>query len=314
MNEKVSIIVPIHNAEQTLRRCLDSLRRQAFTNIEVLMVDDGSDDCSGAICAEYESADSRFSAITVKERSGVSNARNLALAQASGDYIAFVDADDHVDMDYIRTLVSVLREHEADVVYTLPLDEDGKTCEVHMKPSYGMTHDVALHPYDFMDEWSTAVVWGAIYTKRAVEGLRFDRNLSIGEDSLFFAECLKRCSDMEWIVTYCSRPIYYYVHNPESAIHAAFSQKKLDELTAWRCICQLWSCESTCAAYALRCMRLCLRNGGEDEFSRFFKPVIREFRNNFPSFIRVCLKRHQLKHVLGGIAFYIAPRGVVRHA
>ena len=90
---KVSIIVPVYNAEAVLRRCVDSILAQEFRDFELLLMDDGSKDSSGAICDEYASMDGRVRVVH-KENSGVSDTRNQALDMARGEYVAFLDCDD----------------------------------------------------------------------------------------------------------------------------------------------------------------------------------------------------------------------------
>lgn len=92
---KISVIVPVYNAEKYLRRCVGSILAQTFTDFELLLVDDGSTDASGAICDEYASADARVR-VFHKPNGGVSSARNLGLDNARGEWIAFADADDYL--------------------------------------------------------------------------------------------------------------------------------------------------------------------------------------------------------------------------
>ena len=102
--EKVSVIVPVYNVEQYLRRCLDSIINQTYRNLEIILVDDGSPDHCGAICDEYAERDQRIRVIHQKN-SGVSAARNAALRTATGKYIVFVDSDDSVLPDYVMHLM-----------------------------------------------------------------------------------------------------------------------------------------------------------------------------------------------------------------
>ena len=95
MNPTVSIIVPVYNAEKTLPRCIDSILGQEYTDFELLLIDDGSSDSSGKICDRYAAQDSRIR-VTHKPNSGVSDSRNLALDQASGTYLQFLDSDDWI--------------------------------------------------------------------------------------------------------------------------------------------------------------------------------------------------------------------------
>lgn len=95
-----SIIVPVYNAETTLNRCVDSILAQTYRNFELILVDDGSRDRSAEIIDQYASADPRVIAIH-KLNGGVSSARNAGLDRATGDYVAFIDADDYVDSNYL---------------------------------------------------------------------------------------------------------------------------------------------------------------------------------------------------------------------
>lgn len=113
----VSVIIPVYNVAPYLRRCLDSVLAQMFKNFEVILIDDGSTDGSGAICDEYARKDPRFR-VTHKENGGVSSARNEGIRQARGEWIAFVDSDDAVSPDYLSTFVCLQMKHGADLVVT----------------------------------------------------------------------------------------------------------------------------------------------------------------------------------------------------
>ena len=100
-NPKISIIVPVYNAEQYLRRCIDSILNQSFTDFELILIDDGSKDKSSDICDEYAAKDSRVR-IFHKENGGVSSARNVGLDNSCGEWVAFVDADDEIEDGYLN--------------------------------------------------------------------------------------------------------------------------------------------------------------------------------------------------------------------
>ena len=107
---KISVIVPVYNVEKYLRRCVDSILTQTFTDFEVLLIDDGSTDGSGKICDEYAKKDKRVR-VFHKENGGVSSARNLGLDNVRGRYVTFVDADDKISPDYfpVDILVTLIR-------------------------------------------------------------------------------------------------------------------------------------------------------------------------------------------------------------
>lgn len=97
----ISVIVPVYNVENYLCKCVDSIINQTYNNLEIILVDDGSTDGSASICDEYVLKDSRVKVIH-KENGGVSSARNIGIAEASGEYICFVDSDDWLELDYFE--------------------------------------------------------------------------------------------------------------------------------------------------------------------------------------------------------------------
>ena len=115
MSPTVSIIVPVYNAEHTIRRCIESILNQEYTDFELLLVNDGSTDGSGAICDEYAAKDSRIQVIH-KENTGVSESRNLALDRARGTYLQFLDSDDWITPDATSSLVRTAESGPCDMV------------------------------------------------------------------------------------------------------------------------------------------------------------------------------------------------------
>lgn len=115
MGDRISIIVPVYNAESYLKRCLDSIINQTYKNIEIILIDDGSTDKSGMICDEYKSHDDRIIVIH-KANSGVSSARNSGLDIAGGEYIAFIDSDDYVPKNYLEMLLNDMTDETEMVV------------------------------------------------------------------------------------------------------------------------------------------------------------------------------------------------------
>ena len=130
---RISVIIPVYNTEQYLSRCLDSILSQSFDDFELLLIDDGSTDSSGAICDSYAEKDSRVR-VFHKENGGVSSARNLGLDNAKGEWIYFVDSDDEVLPDGLLTMVNCISE-EVDVVMGgfVEVDEGGNPLAVEEK-------------------------------------------------------------------------------------------------------------------------------------------------------------------------------------
>ena len=108
-NPKVSVIIPVYNAEKYLRQCLDSVVSQTFKNIEIICLNDGSIDNSLQIVEEYQQKDKRIILVDLKQNKGISHARNEGVKFAKGNYIAFVDSDDYIEHDYIEYLYDILK-------------------------------------------------------------------------------------------------------------------------------------------------------------------------------------------------------------
>ena len=116
MSNLVSVIVPVYNAEAYLEQCLESLLGQTYGNTEILLVDDGSTDGSGALCDAYAAKDARIKTLH-KENGGASSARNAGLREATGDYIYFLDSDDHIEPTLLEKLLLSAKENDADLVF-----------------------------------------------------------------------------------------------------------------------------------------------------------------------------------------------------
>ena len=115
MKPAVSIIVPVYNGEKTLERCVDSVLKQEYKDFELFLINDGSSDKTREICERYAAADDRVLVIH-KENSGVSESRNMAIAQAHGEYLQFLDCDDWITPDATKLLVRAAKEEQADLV------------------------------------------------------------------------------------------------------------------------------------------------------------------------------------------------------
>lgn len=116
-SDKVSIIVPIYNVDNYLKKCIDSLIKQTYKNLEIILVDDGSPDTSGKICDDYALIDSRVKVIH-KNNGGVSQTRNTGIEHATGDYICFVDGDDFVMDDYVSYMYNLIKKGDYEISIT----------------------------------------------------------------------------------------------------------------------------------------------------------------------------------------------------
>ena len=177
----LSVIVPVYKVEPFLKRCVDSIIHQTYKNLEIILVDDGSPDNCGAICDEYANKDDRIKVIH-KENGGQSSARNVGIAIAKGDYIAFVDSDDWIDSDMYETLIGLAEKYDADIaegsyrfyrpwkVENKVLDGDN-TGEVRIYSNIEALNTLYFGPQMFGG--LAIMVWTKIYRTSLLRNLRF---------------------------------------------------------------------------------------------------------------------------------------------
>lgn len=165
----ITVIVPVYNVEKYLRRCLDSIIRQTYQNLEILCIDDGSIDNSGEICEQYVARDARIKVIH-QENQGLSTARNKGLDTATGEYIAFVDSDDYIAADVLEQLYQSAVSSDATCVicgYNC-VDSNGSilsTYSVHSVQQYSGVESLRRHYYHASGEENFVTVWGKLFCK-----------------------------------------------------------------------------------------------------------------------------------------------------
>lgn len=235
-NSKISIIVPVYNVEHELSRCVDSILNQSYTNIEVILVDDGSTDRCPSICDAFVMKDRRVRVIH-KPNGGLSSARNAGLREASGEWILYVDSDDYILNDSCERLIAVGAKYDCDIVSADAIREfnGGREYMVH-----GSLADGKCYPSrDFIIKTVKPCEW------YAPAWLNLYKRSFLIENNLFFVEGLLH-EDMEMqprvflaakTVAYCAYPFYRYVDRASSIMNAS----KVDErVTAMEWIYSNW--------------------------------------------------------------------------
>lgn len=184
---KYSIIIPVYNAEATLKRCLDSVLTQDYPDAELLLINDGSTDRSEEICREYAE---RYPNVVCysQPNAGVSAARNLGLDQAKGTYILFVDSDDYVEPDYFQKLDRLLEDSDPELVF-FSYRLVGESASLRLMPE-AVTHDkqeTIQYIASFLRKRSKGALWAKVFLRDIIEAnnLRFDQTLNIDEDVCF---------------------------------------------------------------------------------------------------------------------------------
>lgn len=211
MRPMVSIIVPIYNAEQYLRRCVDSILNQEYTDFELLLVNDGSTDASGDICEEYGDQDPRVIVIQ-KENTGVSDSRNRALDRAQGKYLQFLDSDDWITPDATRLFVRAAEEYGCDMVisdFYRVVGERLSTKGDIEEEGVLTREEFAAHMMENPADFYYGVLWNKLYRRDIVEehNLRMDTDINWCEDFMFNLEYIRYAK----VFYALHAPIYYYV-------------------------------------------------------------------------------------------------------
>ena len=207
----VSIIVPVYNAEKTIQRCVESILGQDFQDFELLLIDDGSQDASGALCDAFAPRDARVRVLH-KENGGVSAARNLGLSQAQGVYLQFLDSDDWITADATTMLVRTAREYQCDLVisdfYRVVGDRVSHKGDIQ-EDTVLSREEYAAHMMERPADFYYGVLWNKLYRREIVERhhLRMNPEISWCEDFMFNLEYIRYAERFYALQV----PIYYYV-------------------------------------------------------------------------------------------------------
>ena len=207
----VSIIVPVYNAEKTIQRCVESILGQDFQDFELLLIDDGSQDASGALCDACAQRDARVRVLH-KENGGVSAARNLGLSQAQGVYLQFLDSDDWITADATTMLVRTAREYQCDLVisdfYRVVGDRVSHKGDIQ-EDTVLSREEYAAHMMERPADFYYGVLWNKLYRREIVERhhLRMNPEISWCEDFMFNLEYIRYAERFYALQV----PIYYYV-------------------------------------------------------------------------------------------------------
>lgn len=231
MQPLISVIIPIYKAEKYIEKCVRRIMEQTYRNLEIILVDDGSPDESGAICELLAKEDARIRVLH-KENGGAATARNAGLDVMTGAYIAFVDADDYMELNYIETLYRTLSENQAQVAicsfYTV--DEDGNTAHIDN------LHDVQeaengcgtavftgneIILQDLQGRWEHVAPWGKLYQADLFAGVRYPKWPAYEDEPVFI-----RVFDKVEKAAATKEKLYYYVQHAGSLMNTAYSEKQ----------------------------------------------------------------------------------------
>ncbi|REE84494.1 glycosyl transferase family 2 [Paenibacillus taihuensis] len=242
--KKISILIPVYNVEPYIRKCLESVVNQTYTNLEIICIDDGSTDASGAICDEYASKDSRFTVVHQKNR-GNPSALNAGLDLICGDYVGFIDPDDWVELDFYRAACEAMEVEGADIVCTGLFKDTDVDCMPfrNKKPiPQGLLSREHILNYTFIRDVYPgfgAYLCNKLFkakfftsTKDSGYHLRLDEEMVVGGDVLLFTECALKAGN----AVYLEQPYYHYYQRANSAFHSKNVVKRMGSLKAYAAV------------------------------------------------------------------------------
>lgn len=229
MNPIITVIIPVYNVEEYLRECIESILGQSYSNLEIILVDDGSTDCSGNICDYYSSIDSRVKVIH-KENGGLSNARNVAIDVCVGEYITFVDSDDIIYQKYVEYLYEQIITNCADIASTnLFQFYDKKEIDVKIEySSVTISNLEAARKMLNVDGFSSCAC-AKLYKRELFDDIRFPEG-RLYEDYLTIYKVLS----MAKRITLLNNKMYYYRQRPGSIMRSNCSDQTVTLINAAR--------------------------------------------------------------------------------
>ena len=225
---EISVIVPVYKVEKDLRRCMDSILSQTFSDFDIILIDDGSPDRCPAICDEYVRKDTRVHVIHQKNQ-GPSAARNAgidwAFKNSSSNYLAFIDSDDCIHPQYLERLYYAITQNNADVSVCkhqyISLQES-----LEDKPLLETLHAYIISAEDLMVMQASNFnyAWAKLFSKNCFKELRYPENISFGEDNLIIFKALFECNE----IVYIEEKLYYYFYNENGITKSPWSPRSLE--------------------------------------------------------------------------------------
>lgn len=252
MGDLVSVIVPVYMVESYIYRCIDSILNQTYRNLEIILVDDGSPDQCPEICDDYAKKDSRVRVIH-KQNGGLSDARNVGIEIASGNYITFVDSDDYIHPQYVELLMQPFSDGDCSIsisccnylIGTESVAFHNQISQVQ-KPIYY----VGKHAL-YQSEYRT-VAWAKIYKLELFNDIRYPFGKIFEDEATTYKLFFKAAK-----VAFIKPKLYYYYQSKSSIVRSKFTLKKLDIISAVEDKLEFIKANNEMELYQLECRRYC---------------------------------------------------------
>lgn len=283
-NETVSVIIPVYNTDDYLERCLRSVVSQTYSNLEIILINDGSTDSSGEICEKWSNSDERI-AVVHKENGGLSSARNAGIDLATGRYIAFVDSDDYIEPQMYETMVELLENSKSQIACCgrRRVEKNRAYLQYTLeKPKVISGEDAIgrLLRNDGIDE----AAWDKLYLRRLFEGKRYPLK-ELNEDIVLTMMLLGECSS----VVHVGAALYNYCQNNGSITNSGLSSAKFVMLSHLDAIKDYLTCKYPTllddyplleGRYTKELIYLLLANKeNKTRYKNVYKTTIKRYRN-----------------------------------
>lgn len=226
MDSLISVIVPIYNVEKYLQKCVDSIINQTYKNLEIILVDDGSPDNCPKMCDDYAEKDSRIKVVH-KENGGLSDARNVGMEVATGEYVSFIDSDDYISLDFYETLLETIVDNDSDIV------ECGVVKFYENEKFDKYNDDLKVTNYDTVDALDGLIsespfkqhVWNKLYKSSVALDIPYAVG-KLNEDEFWTYQIFGKAKK----VTRIYKTMYYYFQRGSSIMGNGYNIKRLDAL------------------------------------------------------------------------------------
>lgn len=228
----ISVIVPVYNGQDYLEDCITSIEHQTYDHLEIIIINDGSTDGTGAVCVKLKEKYDNIQLITMEDE-GVSAARNAGIDMAKGGFLTFVDADDRLRPKTLEVLYDSIMATGSDIAgCRFQTFQEQSEWNKQLKLLHRIKEPVVLKPTEYLKQQilkGNSRCWSKLYRRSVVGNIRFRKDLSIGEDMLFLMELLpyvKKIAETDY-------PGYGYYQNPKGAMNREFTPNYMDQITCW---------------------------------------------------------------------------------
>lgn len=308
-NPLVTILSPCYNVEEYLPQCIDSILRQTYHNLQVVLIDDGSQDNTWKVMQVYAAKDSRIE-IYHQENQGVATARNNLLDKVKGDYVLFIDSDDWIESNMVDFLVNKAFEHNADVTMCGMVIDDAPVRTEYTETV--LTQEECIKAFLFHNELRGSLCNKFIKTN-LLHNVKFHCGISYGEDALFCWHIFQKAKT----VVMTNRQLYHYRMNNSSISHQVFGRKKLTGHLAWTFITEetaKWWPQYLNIAQARHCIEdtLLLRDAAHCHYQnmndvKILQKKIRELRHTLND-VEITSTKMRLYALIASYSYWLASK------